>query len=517
MELERNRTLRPFWNDDCDRLTNHLWKPQSFSKSVVSSEKKQLITSYATNNSDSILDRLHSKTYFPSTLTNVSTEKKANVAECQENNCNSKRFSTYKVCLTHYNTLKESKHCYNINTSGKKKGERCRVKAKDEGLCYRHLSTKQTEKVIYSRMIKLLPTEEQSKVLKQWFGVSRKVYNTVLVMTKRKKPQSLPNLRIRVSKHPMFKKKYIKETPSEVIDSSISDFIKAKSNAILKYKTTKKISQLTFRKKRDESQSIVPYSRCVVRTLNDNNRFRLVKIYGRRLSAIKTKEDVPEFGSCRIVMKYAREFYLKVDIEYKKQTKNEEIEFHKCIALDPNVKNFFGYYSHRSAGVIGENVEDVIYRFNKRISKLQSIRDKEPTKRKKKTLQRKLQFLYKKRANVRDDIHWKVIKEILDNYDMVILPEFEAHKKCQGLASSTNQRMFNLAHSMFMKRLKYKAEKQGKYVLVPGEEYTSKTCSCCGEYNVPNDRYYKCVNCDFTFHRDVNAAVNIFIKGLLTL
>ncbi len=47
------------------------------------------------------------------------------------------------------------------------------------------------------------------------------------------------------------------------------------------------------------------------------------------------------------------------------------------------------------------------------------------------------------------------------------------------------------------------------------EEYTSKTCSQCGSYNVPTDRHYFCSNCKLSIHRDVNAAKNIMMIGYI--
>jgi transposase len=58
--------------------------------------------------------------------------------------------------------------------------------------------------------------------------------------------------------------------------------------------------------------------------------------------------------------------------------------------------------------------------------------------------------------------------------------------------------------------LKYKMDRVGGVLVECGEEYTSKTCSACGELNVSLDgsREFRCQCC-----RDINAARNIFMKN----
>ncbi|GAA8619400.1 hypothetical protein HpBT320_07350 [Helicobacter pylori] len=54
-------------------------------------------------------------------------------------------------------------------------------------------------------------------------------------------------------------------------------------------------------------------------------------------------------------------------------------------------------------------------------------------------------------------------------------------------------------------------------MLVKAPQYTSKTCSHCGSINPKlklNHRQYLCPDCGHKEHRDINAANNIFIKGL---
>ncbi len=451
------------------------------------------------------------------------TNKPKVVKECQEVDCVEPRYQKYPVCEEHFRTSSTSEYCYTIVSTKKNAGNRCGCKPKQYGLCGKHLpkepKSKDKPKIgIYTRQIRLYPTMEQRTILKQWFGVSRKVYNSTLKIcqARPKLNKSLDNLRFRIEKK-LYHKCYINKVPYHIKDNAISDYIKADDNARLKYITTKKHSRMRFRSKKQPSQSIQPFNTSVKPILNSNNRPRLLQLYQKYLAPIKTKEDIPDFSSCRIVMKYGREFYLSAYVKYELPQKNIVIDLDKAVAIDPNTKNMLAFYSTSTAGIIGENINDLLDSKNSRISRLQHFESKALNKRIKKMLRRKIIRQYNKREGIRDEIHWKLANALLKNYDTVIIPEFEEQKKCKTLRKSTNRQMFGISHSLFRNRLSHKADIQGKRVIVMTEEYTSKTCSQCGHYNIPTDRQYYCSSCRLSIHRDINAAKNIMMKGYIEL
>ena len=61
--------------------------------------------------------------------------------------------------------------------------------------------------------------------------------------------------------------------------------------------------------------------------------------------------------------------------------------------------------------------------------------------------------------------------------------------------------------------IKYKAALQGVPVIYVNPAYTSQTCSKCGSLNKANGKHYKCSECGYFCHRDVNAAFNISKLG----
>ncbi len=76
-----------------------------------------------------------------------------------------------------------------------------------------------------------------------------------------------------------------------------------------------------------------------------------------------------------------------------------------------------------------------------------------------------------------------------------------------------NRAVGDLAWSMFVSMLEYKAEQRGKNVLKIGRyDPSSKTCSVCGYVKRDlqlSDREWQCPECGSHHDRDINAAKNI--------
>ena len=79
--------------------------------------------------------------------------------------------------------------------------------------------------------------------------------------------------------------------------------------------------------------------------------------------------------------------------------------------------------------------------------------------------------------------------------------------------------MMALSHFRSKNLLKYKMERSGGRVVECSEEYTSKTCSRCGnvKYDLGASAIYKCNSCRLTQDRDINAGKNILIKNVSRL
>jgi transposase len=81
--------------------------------------------------------------------------------------------------------------------------------------------------------------------------------------------------------------------------------------------------------------------------------------------------------------------------------------------------------------------------------------------------------------------------------------------------SSTACAMLSQRHFKFRMLLKYNMDRVGGVLVECGEEYTSKTCSACGELNVSLDgsREFRCQCCRGHFDCVINAARNNYMKN----
>ena len=91
-----------------------------------------------------------------------------------------------------------------------------------------------------------------------------------------------------------------------------------------------------------------------------------------------------------------------------------------------------------------------------------------------------------------------------------------SHGKKYKYKRDLNRNFNDLKFYLFKQRLEYKAKLKNKKVFLVNEAYTTQTCSFCGNKYKPGvSRIYKCSNCKRNIGRDVNAAKNILMKGII--
>ncbi len=101
-------------------------------------------------------------------------------------------------------------------------------------------------------------------------------------------------------------------------------------------------------------------------------------------------------------------------------------------------------------------------------------------------------------------------------YDVFALEELEASK----IRENRNGRKFNhklgsWSSFQLQQFIEYKADDGNKSVIYVNPKYTSQTCSKCG-YRDKNNRHgsvFRCKQCNFELHSDLNASRNIEVLG----
>lgn len=195
-------------------------------------------------------------------------------------------------------------------------------------------------------------------------------------------------------------------------------------------------------------------------------------------------------------------------------TKNKPVK--KIISLDPGLRKFMTGLSENECVKIGTECMNKLKSLFERkdaILKNQEI----PVKIKKKNeihINRKI-------TNYVDELHWKVINYLTDNYATVLIGDMSAKRivSKEGNMSKMNKRITaSLRFYNFRQRLEYKCKTRGiKYRLID-ERYTTKVCTECGNINdkVGGSEIYKCPECEDIKDRDVHSCKGIHIKQFMS-
>jgi putative transposase len=379
------------------------------------------------------------------------------------------------------------------------------------------------EEDIRCRKIRVYPNAKQKKMLRQWIGTSRYVYNRALRDTKENNDQmnfqklrnkfvtanykpkdgvpSQPNLNIQ---------EWELDTPKDIRAGAVEDVVKAFKTAMsnLRNNNINKFN-LQYRTKKKESSIVIPASG--IKMVND--KLFIYKTYCR--DYIKTSKDKSLIGitfdhDCRLKNDNGKWYlYIPYKAKSNKTTPKKEI----C-ALDPGSRKFQTLYSEDVAIKIGIN-KDRLKKLQSRIDLLQSLRGRNMIRKCHfKQKMNKAQFRMK---SLVDELHYQTISYLTKSFKMIFIPKFESQELVRINKSKKFRRdILSLQHYTFRERLIAKSKLQKNCcVEVCTEEFTSKTCTNCGKINyVGSSEVYHCNSCNLTIDRDINGARNIFIKHL---
>ncbi len=355
-----------------------------------------------------------------------------------------------------------------------------------------------------SKKIQISITAEQKQTIKHWFGVSRYVYNQTVAYLKQPDTKaswlslkteilhSLPN--------------WAKSVPFQIKSIAIKDACAAVKNAKQKYKQTGIVQDVKFRSRHDRTQSCyIPKS-----AVSDKG------IYHTKLGSTHFTEKLPnKLGDCRLV-KHLGCYYLAVPHELPRTVSENQ---GRVVAIDPGVRAFATLFSETSFGAIGDKDIGRIQRLCYYLDDLISRSTKQNAKtryRYKKAMDR----IRRKIRNLIDELHHKLARFLVDNYDIILLPTFETSqmvlKNSRKIRSKSARQMLTWAHRRFKLFLKHKAFEAGKLVIDCCEAYTSKTVSWTGEIikNLGGRKVIKSAD-GTAMLRDLNGARGIFLRALV--
>jgi putative transposase len=361
------------------------------------------------------------------------------------------------------------------------------------------------KEIVKTKNIRLYPTEQQQKILKNWLDASRFFYNQTVEYLEQKDTKA--NF---FSIRKMILDKggdWTKNVPSTIKEKAINDCCLAVKAAKKKCKKTGIFNKVKFRSKKDDKQSMV----IRVGGISKNG------IFHTKLGKLKFSEDLPEnLCDSRLVFQFNKWF---LRVPYKTTTSSISENQGRLVALDPGVRTFITYFSEHSSGKLGQGDFKRIYRLAQEKDEIQSIIDKKLCNARKRYKLRKAQknISFRKKCLI-EELHNKSISFLVNNFDVILMPTFETSemvlKKTRKIRSKTARAMLSYRFFQFKQKLKSKAFELGKTVLDVCESYTSKTCSWNGVVkNISGAKTIK--DGKIKLDRDVNGARGIFLRALV--
>ena len=154
---------------------------------------------------------------------------------------------------------------------------------------------------------------------------------------------------------------------------------------------------------------------------------------------------------------------------------------------------------------------------NKRHAALDSLisRCKPGSKRYRRLLKSKARASAKMYRQQRDILHKasRKVVEFCQGNDVKSIAVGDVRDIQDGvdLGPKSNQKISQWPHGQFVQYIAYKSAEYGMRTDYVPEDYSTRTCSCCGQVanRAPRGRVYACPGCGAVIHRDANGASNI--------
>ena len=373
---------------------------------------------------------------------------------------------------------------------------------------------------VKNKKIRIYPTAEQKTIIKQWFGTHRYVYNQFLNYTKsNNETKEWMNFYGMRNKFVLYNngandffndREWMIETPKDIRADAIKSCISAHKSAFTNLRN-KNITNfnVNYKSKKRPSYSIsIPHSAIKY----EKGGFYLYKRYIKTPIKVHNR-TLKKLGDISVnhdskLMYDGLHYYLLVATD--QTTKRYIGDEKRVIALDPGVRTFQTGYSDDEVIEFSSRTDKILKLHNK-VDLLKSLRGKQRKKIKRKTILK----INNKIRNIVNDVHWKTITYLRNNYTDVLLPSFDSQEMVANtpLHRTTKRRMLGLQHFTFKKRLQ---EKTDVKVHIVNESFTSKTCGRCGDINfgLCSSKTFRCCSCNLTIDRDFNGARNIYLKHM---
>ena len=301
------------------------------------------------------------------------------------------------------------------------------------------------------------------------------------------------------------------DTPKDVRAAAVDDVCKAHKTGFANLKRGNiKFFNMKFKRKTEPSKclsvpsTMIENKRGIIEIapeyLKSHKRFPMGKRTAKKHRDLVIKND------CRLV-KQRNEYWLMIPIPFASKEPRKRVPENYC-GIDPGIRTFMTAFGNDGCSEYSHD-----YSALKRLdSQIRALKSKPNRVRKRKITKRET-----RKDNLLDEIHWKTIRSLLTRYDILFYGDIKSHDVVKNKKNHTlNRDTNNLKFFKFKERLLFKATERQKQVIAVKEHFTTQTCSSCGSINRPGiSKIYHCAKCDKQVGRDVNAAKNILMKGIV--
>jgi putative transposase len=365
--------------------------------------------------------------------------------------------------------------------------------------------------------IKIYPTKIQKKLIDELFDVTRYIYNKANSLVKQKKfrwdrPITLRDYLVTI------KSKKGLTSPKKDFELVASDSTRqcAVKNLCLAYKSNIgnliagniRSFDVSYKKKNSPRQCLELGSKDLNMTAQG---FKIYPARWKENSILKmSKKNQIKYGNCEVknncdLLRQKGLYYIALVLP---QITHENKVFRKACGVDLGIRTVASSYGTNGIVEYDGNME-LLKKLNSKFDLLKNL---------KKVRKKALNKIEKKKIDFTDNLHWSLIKALLDENDIIFMGDIKSHNMTKNGKNKTLNRAFNdLKFYVFKERLLYKAESRGKKVFMIQEHYTTQCCSGCGNLwkTIGSSKIYKCKKCNLVCDRDTNSAKNIFMKGVI--
>lgn len=364
--------------------------------------------------------------------------------------------------------------------------------------------------------LRIYPNFEQKQTLRRWFGIHRLIYNKCLDYAKENNVYKinkyvLKDIRDLIINNDNYERenRWMLEVPYEIRDNALRDLKNNYNSNVAKMENGNNNRFNIKFKSRNDTDSIQVLSKYWNTTRGMYS--------GVFTSRMKCERALPKKlnHTCRLIRTKTNKYYLCIPRLIKNKSKNTQNNINsKVISLDPGVRTFQTGYDPKGLIVnIGEEDVNKLLRLAHYKNKLQGRIATLPSV-KSKRIKKAFVMLSERIQNLVNELHKKTSIWLCKNYNQIVVSRLNFHS-FKRMSKKNRAKMAILSHCRFVDRLINKSrEFTNCQVIVVTEEYTSKTCSCCGKINdkLGSSKTFNCEKCKNVFDRDSNGARGILLK-----